>query len=180
MSSTLEVHSVRVGFSFVFLPIILSLLPARLTAAVRTGDLFPSLQEATQTVDCGALPGTGGVVMVDFWASWCPPCKASFPAYTEIEKDYASRGVSIIAISVDEDPAAYHAFIRKMGPAFAIVRDVNHRLATLVDIPAMPACFLLGRDGRVRFVHEGFHGAKSIQELRHDLDAILAEKTGTQ
>lgn len=152
---------------------LLALAPLR--AEVKAGDAFPALAEAGLTG--GAVPATAGkIVVVDFWASWCAPCKASFPALAKIQTDYAARGVLIVAVSVDEKAANYAAFVKKWAPPFAVVHDQSHRLASTVDVPAMPSSYVLGRDGRVRFVHQGFHGAATDRELRDQLDQLLAEK----
>ncbi|MBS0632624.1 MAG: TlpA family protein disulfide reductase [Verrucomicrobia bacterium] len=152
---------------------LLALAPLR--AEIKAGDAFPALAEAGLTG--GTVPVTAGkVVVVDFWASWCAPCKASFPALAKIQADYAARGVVIVAVSVDEKDANYAAFVKKWAPPFAVVHDQTHRLAAAVDVPAMPSSYVLGRDGRVRFVHQGFHGAATDRELRAQLDQLLAEK----
>ena len=152
-------------------------LAAWVRADVAVGAKFPSLTEAALTD--GTLPETEGrVVLVDFWASWCAPCKASFPAFARLHADYADKGLAIVAVSVDEKPAAYAAFVKKWQPPFATVRDGSHRLASAVQVPAMPTSYLLDRTGRVRFVHRGFHGATSERELRAHIEELLAEKTG--
>jgi len=115
-------------------------------------------------------------VVVDFWASWCAPCKASFPALAKIQTDYAARGVVIVAVSMDKKESDYAAFVKKWSPPFAVVRDRTQQLASTVDVPTMPSSYVLGRDGRVRFVHQGFHGAETDRELRAQLDQLLAEK----
>jgi thiol-disulfide isomerase/thioredoxin len=154
-------------------------LTSCLGAEVRVGDRFPPLTEAAadRAADLPAL--SGRVVLVDFWASWCAPCKASFPAYAQLHADYAGRGLTIVAVSVDEKPAAYEAFIRQTRPPFATLLDREHRLTRLVAVPAMPTCFLIGRDGRVRSMHTGFHGADSERELRREIEAALATKTAS-
>ena len=140
----------------------------------KPGDLFPVLAAADLTG--GQLPATGGkVVLVDFWASWCAPCRDSFPAYAKLQTDYAPRGLIIVAVSVDRDPAAFEAFLQRFRPPFAAVDDQTQQLVRQVSVPAMPTCYLLGRDGRVRFVHQGFHGAGTERELRQEIDALLAE-----
>lgn len=150
------------------------LMLAPLRAETKVGDAFPALAAAGLT---GPVPATAGkVVVVDFWASWCAPCKASFPALAKIQADYAARGVVIVAVSVDEKEASYAAFVKKWAPPFVVVHDPSHRLASAVDVPAMPSSYVLGRDGRVRFVHRGFHGAATDRELRAQLDQLLAEK----
>jgi thiol-disulfide isomerase/thioredoxin len=139
-------------------------------AETRVGDKFPPL-------GAGAPAGAGQVTLVDFWASWCAPCKASFPAYARLQADYRKQGLVIVAVGEDESRSAFEAFVQKLAPPFVTVRDEAHLLVSQVKVPAMPTCYLLGRDGRVRFVHQGFHGAETDREIRRELDALLAEPT---
>ena len=143
-------------------------------ASVNPGDPFPPLPAAR--LDGGAPPATAGrVVLVDFWASWCAPCRAAFTAYARLQADYAPRGLVIVAVSVDESRAAYAAFVDRFRPPFAVRRDPDQDLVRRADIPALPTCYLLGRDGRVRFVHQGFHGDETERELRREIDRLLAD-----
>jgi thiol-disulfide isomerase/thioredoxin len=152
------------------------LSPAR--AEVKVGDAFPSLAAAgLVSLAGGDLPATGGkVVLVDFWASWCAPCKASFPTMASLHQNYASRGLVIAAVGIDEKAAAAVAFVKKLAPPFATLHDRNQTLVKQVVVPTMPTTYLVGRDGRVRFVHEGFHGERTDRELRQHLETLLAEK----
>jgi thiol-disulfide isomerase/thioredoxin len=152
---------------------ILGLLTVAARADLKPGDAFPSLTAAGLS---GQLPATEGrVVLVDFWASWCAPCKASFPAYSRLQSDYAGRGLVIVAVSVDEDATAYERFVKNLHPQFVTVHDKAQQLVRQVKVPAMPTCYLIGRDGKVRFVHQGFHGEDSARELRKEIDSLLAE-----
>jgi len=149
-------------------------LAGGLRAEVKRGDHFPSL--AAADLNGGTLPDTAGkVVLVDFWASWCAPCKASFPAYARIQTDYAAKGVVIVAVSVDEKAADFAAFVRKWSPPFATVRDQSQKLVSLVDVPTMPTSYLLDRGGKVRFLHVGYYGAETEKTIRAELDGLLAE-----
>lgn len=145
-------------------------------AEMQVGDKFPPLDASTLT---GGLPPatTGRITLVDFWASWCAPCKMSFPTYAQLQADYRSRGLVIIAVSVDENHTAFESFVKRQAPPFATLRDKSHQLVNQVKVPAMPTCYLLDRDGRVRFAHQGFHGAETDRLIRREIDRLLAEPT---
>lgn len=145
-------------------------------AQIGVGDSFPRLDHFGLTE--GPLPDIGGrVVLVDFWASWCAPCKASFPAFARLHTEYAAQGFVIVAVSVDEKPAAYSAFLKKWHPPFVVVRDSEQKLVNVVKVPTMPTSYLIDRTGKVRFVHRGFHRSTSETELRRNIEEILNERT---
>jgi thiol-disulfide isomerase/thioredoxin len=147
-------------------------------AEIKVGDPFPTLETAELSALTGQLaPVAGKVVLVDFWASWCAPCKASFPAMARLQQEFSSRGLEIAAISVDDKPAAAAAFAKKLAPPFATLHDAKQTLVQTVAVPTMPTSYLVGRDGRVRAIHQGFRGDASERQLRKEIDALLAEKT---
>ncbi len=157
------------------LVVLLALVPLR--AEVKVGAPFPALATAGLVrLAGGDLPATAGkVVLIDFWASWCAPCKASFPMMAALHRDYAARGLVIAAIGIDEKPEAAAAFVRKLAPPFPTLHDRGQRLVPRVAPPAMPTSYLVGRDGRVRHLHAGFHGERTERELRRQIEALLAE-----
>jgi thiol-disulfide isomerase/thioredoxin len=148
-------------------------------AELKVGDAFPALAPAgVVSLASGDVPtvGSGGVTLVDFWASWCAPCKASFPAMAKLQSEFGGRGFAIAAVSVDEKPAAASAFVKKMAPPFATLHDREQRLVSQVGVPTMPTSYLVGRDGRVRFIHVGFHD-DTDKLLRREIESLLAEKS---
>jgi len=142
---------------------------------VKSGQPFPALNGHGLE---GTLPDTAGhVVLIDFWATWCAPCKASFPAYTEIQREFAARGFVLLAVSVDQTAAPYEQFIERFKPAFPTVRDGKQKLISEVRVPAMPTSYLLDRHGIVRSVHSGYHGDSTVKALRDEINRLLEEKS---
>lgn len=125
----------------------------------------------------GDVPDTQAakVVIVDFWASWCAPCKQSFPIYDQLQREYGAKGVVIVAVNIDDDPRAMQRFLDRLRPGFAVVRDVAQKLVAAVAVPAMPTAFVLDRRGIVRFVHEGFFGERTRAEYVAEIETLLSE-----
>jgi thiol-disulfide isomerase/thioredoxin len=143
-------------------------------AEIRVGDAFPALSSAGLVG--GTLPATDGrVVLVDFWASWCPPCRTSFPAYGRLNSEFAAKGLVIIAVSVDQDRVDYEAFVRKMAPPFFVALDRDQGLVRAVKVPTMPTCYLVDRQGKVRYVHAGFRGPETEEALRGEIRGLVSE-----
>lgn len=147
-------------------------------AEIKVGDTFPAFAaNGVVSISGGVLPATTGqVVLVDFWASWCAPCKASFPALAKIHTDFAPRGLILAAVSIDEKPAAASAFAKKLAPPFPTLHDREQKLVKQVVVPTMPTSYLVDRTGKVRFIHDGFHGDATDKLLRQQIATLLAEK----
>jgi len=156
----------------------LLLLPFCVRAELKVGETFPALAPAGVVALLGdTLPAIEGkVVLFDFWASWCAPCKASFPALAKLHTDYAARGFMVVAISVDEKSAAASAFAKRMAPPFSTLHDREQKLVRQVVVPTMPTSYLIGRDGKVRAVHEGFRGDATVSALRREIEALLVSE----
>lgn len=175
LSASSRRGTVKVGTSVV-LAVLLQLaaaLPAR--AQLKVGDPMPALRDFALE---GSVPAdlTGRVVILDFWASWCGPCKASFPVLAALQQELGVSGLTVLGVSVDEKKMAYEGFLKKHAPPFATVRDADHRLVKAVQAPKMPTTYLVDRRGVVRYVHEGFHGDASVKLLREQVTTLLGEK----
>jgi thiol-disulfide isomerase/thioredoxin len=98
----------------------------------------------------------GQVVYVDFWASWCDPCRRSFPWLRALHEKYAAKGLVIVAINLDKDREAADRFLVKYPAPFRVAFDPAGGTAEAFHVQAMPTSYLVGRDGRVLETHAGF------------------------
>jgi len=151
------------------------LSPISAPAAPKIGEPFPKLDGFELE---GRLPEmTGKVVLIDFWASWCGPCQKAFPTLKQLHETYSGRGFLVLALSVDEKKAAMNAFLKKQSPGFPVMRDAKGKLSEAIGIDTVPTSFLVGRDGKVRAIHQGFDGETSRKQLTDEIEAALVAAT---
>jgi peroxiredoxin len=98
---------------------------------------------------------SGKIVIVDFWATWCGPCKKSFPAYQKLVQEMNGELV-VLAISQDDDEKGIAAFLAETGAKFPVVWDDAKVVAKSYDPPTMPTAYVIDKSGIVRFVHVGY------------------------
>ena len=99
---------------------------------------------------------SGKVVLIDFWASWCGPCRQSFPWMNDMHTKYHDDGLVIVAINVDNDLAAANRFLTDYPARFQVRFDADKSLAREYEVVAMPSSLLIGRGGQVVEQHLGF------------------------
>ncbi|MFK7855338.1 MAG: TlpA family protein disulfide reductase [Granulosicoccus sp.] len=115
----------------------------------------------------------GQVVYVDFWASWCPPCRASFPFMSELSLQYGDQ-LAIVAISVDENKSDADLFLESFETPFNIVYDTAGELAAQFNVPGMPTSYVYDRDGLLLHRHIGFR--KSDQDaIRGLIESAISQ-----
>lgn len=118
-------------------------------------------------------PLRGRVVYLDFWASWCAPCRQSFPWMDSLQQTYAAQGLSVLAIDVDHDRADAERFLEEFHPHFDVRFDPQGAWAQQFKVTGMPTSLIIDRHGVVRFTHIGFwpaQGAVAAREIRELLD----------
>ncbi len=134
---------------------ILSLTSAPVKA-LDVGNTAPtfSLTSSGGKLDSASLKGK--LVYVDFWASWCVPCKQSFPWMNEMQAKYADRGLHVLAINVDAKAADAEKFLTQVPAKFQVAFDSSGETPKQFAVKSMPSSYLIDGNGRVVYAHTGF------------------------
>ncbi len=98
----------------------------------------------------------GEVVMLNFWASWCGPCRQEMPLMNEIFAKYEGLGFTILAVNVDEDQSDADRFLKAVPVDFPVVYDASSEVSELYSVDAMPTTVMIDRNGNKRFSHRGY------------------------
>ena len=114
----------------------------------------------------------GKVTIVDFWATWCEPCKKSFPKLQELYVKYKASGLEIVAISVDDEKGGLSAFANAHGAKFPIGWDEGKKIADKWKPEAMPSTFIVDKNGVIRHVHKGYHDGEE-SEIEKEIKALF-------
>jgi cytochrome c biogenesis protein CcmG/thiol:disulfide interchange protein DsbE len=129
----------------------------------------------SQAADLDLSAYRGRVVYVDFWASWCGPCKQSFPWMQAMKDTYAGQGLTVLAVNLDTDRAEADKFLRQLRPTFDVRFDPKGELAVIYKVKGMPSSVLIDRHGVPRFTHVGFRPIDAaVYEAQ--MRELLAEK----
>ncbi|MEM7083304.1 MAG: TlpA disulfide reductase family protein [Pseudomonadota bacterium] len=98
----------------------------------------------------------GDVVLINFWASWCGPCRQEMPLLEELSTQYAPMGFTMLGVNVEEDSSAAKAMLDELGVSFPILFDNENSVSESYDVIAMPTTVVVDRDGKVQYVHHGY------------------------
>jgi len=110
----------------------------------------------------------GQVIWLDFWASWCLPCRDSFPWLNSLQARYQAKGLKIIAVNVDENKQDADSFLQQMPAQFEVFFDPEGKLPSVFDIKGMPTSVMIDRDGSIRLIHIGFN-----EEVKTSMENLI-------
>ena len=113
----------------------------------------------------------GQVVLINFWATWCGPCRKEMPLLEQIQKKYAPLGFTMLGVNVEEDTRLMEAFLKDVPVTFPILLDPANGVSKLYNVSAMPSTVIVDRKGNLRFIHQGYQpGDESkYQDMIHQL-----------
>lgn len=148
---------------------------AAAAGAVGVGDQAPDFVLPGQVDPVHLSAQRGKFVYLDFWASWCAPCRQSFPWMNSLQQRWAAKGLQVIAIDVDTHRDDARRFLAEMSPAFVVAFDARGETPQRYAIQGMPTSMLIDPEGKVVYVQSGFH-ADEQAALEARLGEALAQR----
>jgi thiol-disulfide isomerase/thioredoxin len=172
---TLDIDRIKfVCFTFMIL-FITHLLPGESCAApLKKGDMLPRSTLSSllgDSFDSELLKGR--FLYLDFWASWCPPCRLTLPFMNGLHEEFDSKKLRIIAVSVDDDEPSMMSALTNVQPKYTVLRDKDKTLVGQIDPPKMPTSYLINQEGEVIYVHEGFKSGDE-EVVREKIREVLS------
>jgi thiol-disulfide isomerase/thioredoxin len=132
---------------------------------------LPELQSG-QPFELAALRGR--VVLLDFWASWCGPCRESLPLYQKLRDEFPRTDFEVVAVNVDDEKQDALAFLERIPLQFPLLHDEGGKVAAAYALKGMPSSYLIDRDGNVASRHVGFQ-RKDLAPLREHIVRLIGE-----
>lgn len=140
------------------------------SASVAPGFALPS--RSGDTVSLEQLKGK--VVMLNFWASWCGPCRQEMPLLDQMHKRYSSLGFTLIGVNVEANTKDAERWLVETPVSFPVLFDRESKVSKLYDVNAMPSTVFIDRKGNVRFLHRGYKAGDESEYL-NQIRALLKE-----
>ena len=119
----------------------------------------------------------GKVVVLNFWATWCEPCRDEMPSFNKLRQSFAGKPVVVLAVNVGEGEGRIAEFLRKVPVDFPVLLDRDAAVSKAWKVRLLPATFILGRDGRVRYSYAGERDWGDAA-VRAKITALIDEKSG--
>jgi peroxiredoxin len=116
----------------------------------------------------------GQVVLVNFWATWCGPCREEMPHLDTLYQKYRKSGFVLLGVNVDDDPATALATAAKLNVSFPVLLDTDKKVSKLYDLNTMPSTVVIDRDGKLRFLHRGYR-AGTEGDYEQQIRGLLKE-----
>ncbi len=141
-------------------------------AAVLAPDCALTDLDGAMSFTLGALRGK--VVYVDFWASWCIPCRDAFPFMNSIDEEFKVQQLQVLAVNLDDEVVDARRFLERFPASFRVAADPAKSCSVAFGVRGMPTSFLVDRAGHVRLLHRGFRPGDA-RALREAIRSLLAE-----
>ena len=144
-------------------------------ATLRAGAPAPTFQLNSSSGRAVRLADLKGqIVLVNFWASWCGPCRKEMPILEQLNRQYHNKGVALVGVNVEPDSGAAAAWLKDTPVSFPILFDVDSKVSKLYQVEGMPNTVILDRKGIVRYIHRGY-SAGAENEYLDQIRALIRE-----
>ena len=165
-----------------FTPIVFAGLAAILAGNVAEAVAAPKQGQAAPNFTLRSIQGhnvrlsdlRGQVVLINFWATWCGPCRQEMPLLDEIHDKYQKVGFRVVAVSIDQDRKQAAAMARSLKVRAPILFDDDQKVSRLYDLQGMPSTFIVDRNGMIRYVHVGYKRGYE-RDYETEVRALLKE-----
>ncbi len=166
------------SLTFVLLILLVALVSSAVIANLRAGTKAPNFTVPTldgksfTLKDCFKKPGK--VVLLDIWATWCPPCRMEIPHLIKLQKKYANKGVVIVGVAIDADKGDVKSFAKKQKINYTVCHDPNAKtVGKSYQVQGIPATYIIDKKGVIRSVHSGFGGAADAAKMDKEIASLL-------
>ena len=147
------------------------LIISSLNSPLANGNNAPT-PNSREVLEQALLENLGKVIYVDFWASWCGPCRKSFPWMNEVQNNYKQQGFTVISINLDANKTLAEKFLAETPANFGVIYDPKGAIAKHFKIQGMPSSMIIGRDGKIKSRHTGFFPNKK-QLYQSEIEQLL-------
>lgn len=143
-------------------------------ADLSTGKAAPNFTLPTLDGKSFSLKQPGKVVLLDIWATWCPPCRAEIPYLVKLAKKYADKDVVLVGVAIDERKSDVASFAKQKGINYTVALDPGAQsLGQRYQLRGIPATYIIDKEGIIRKVHSGFGGAGDAAEMDKQIAELL-------
>jgi thiol-disulfide isomerase/thioredoxin len=133
---------------------------------IKPGAAAPAFQlHSSANTDLSLSDLKGQVVLINFWASWCGPCRQEMPVLEQLYKKYKPAGFALLGVNVEPKSADAEGFLKSTPVSFPILFDTDSKVSKLYEVSGMPSTVILDRSGKVRYVHHGYKPGEESEYL---------------
>lgn len=149
--------------------VVLSTMLCTVSVVAETGPDFTLKSNTGKNIRLAEL--RGNVVMLNFWASWCAPCRKEMPLLDGLSDRYGAAGFTLLGVNVEKDGTAGDKIIKELGVKFPILYDSESKVSQAYNVDAMPTTVMIDKSGEIRYVNRGYRAGdedkyrKQIREL---------------
>jgi thiol-disulfide isomerase/thioredoxin len=112
----------------------------------------------------------GSVVLVDFWASWCPPCAKSLPLLVKLEQKY--KNLAVVTVNIDDDKENARQFLQKLNVDLTVVYDAEKKVVSVYNVPELPSAYLIDQYGKIKLVHSAYD-EEQVKKLEFTIRGLM-------